>query len=358
MSINFKAKAEELDRNKQEAAKNGASFETVREYKNQKSAKNQEPDACIDFSKITLSEKALDDLAIEPRKALLGDWFCESDLGFICAKRGAGKTWLSLHMARALADGTACGPYHAAEPVRVLYIDGEMPLDEIRARNQSLREGSGDNLHFLSHQTFFDKTGKCFCLSETTMQKAVTDLCVAEGFRVVFLDNLTTLFGRVRENVADDWRDFVEGWLLELRRRRIAVVVVAHAGRNGEMRGTSKREDTAFWQIVLDPVEKCATEGAQFVSRFTKNRNPKADPPPLNWHFKPDGAKVMPTWREADPLQILRGWIEDGLDSCSEIAEEMGVTKGAVSKLAKRAEKAGWLRINHRRYTIAEGGGV
>ncbi len=36
-------------------------------------------------------------------------------------------------------------------------------------------------------------------------------------------------------------------WLLDLRRRKIAVVIVHHAGRSGEMRGTSKREDNVFW---------------------------------------------------------------------------------------------------------------
>ena len=83
-----------------------------------------------------------------------------------------------------------------------------------------------------------------------------------------------------------------------LRRRRIAVVIINHAGRNGEMRGTSKREDAAFWQIVLDPAEKQG-EGARFLSRFTKNRNTSADPLPLNWHFRPEGGRVVPTWSKA-----------------------------------------------------------
>jgi len=120
------------------------------------------------------------------------------------------------------------------------------------------------------------------------------------------------------------------------------------------MRGTSKREDAAFWQIVLDPAEKQG-EGARFLSRFTKNRNAAQDPVPLKWHFRPDGERVIPTFSEADTLQIFRGWVEDGLASCADIAEEMGVSKGTVSKLAKRGKDAGWLEIQDRKYVIIGG---
>ena len=43
--------------------------------------------------------------------------------------------------------------------------------------------------------------------------------------------------------------------------------------------------------------------------------------------------------------------VTDGMDSCRDIAEEMGVSKGAVSKWAKRAETLGRIRIDaHKRY--------
>ena len=257
-------------------------------------------------------------------------------------------------MARALAEGSACGPWQAHEKVKVLYIDGEMPLDEMRQRNQALRGEVGNNLSFLSHQVVFDRAERDLCLSDPAFQDAVTRLCEEQGYKVVFLDNQSTLITRVRENSADDWRDIIEGWLLGLRRRRIAVVIINHAGRNGEMRGTSKREDSAFWQIVLDPAEKQG-QGARFLSRFTKNRNASEDPLPLNWHFRPEGDRVIPTWSEADPLQVFRGWVENGLTSCADIADEMDVSKGYVSKLAKRAETAGWLKIEKREYRIIGG---
>ena len=49
------------------------------------------------------------------------------------------------------------------------------------------------------------------------------------------------------------------------------------------------------------------------------------------------------------------GMGENGLASCADIASEMGVSKGYVSKLAKRAENAGWLKIEKREYRIIGG---
>ncbi len=302
-----------------------------------------------------LNESTFDALDIPHRPALLGDWFLAGDLGFIYAPRGGGKTWIALALARALAEGGKCGPWQAHVPVKCLYVDGEMPLDEMRKRNQSLRGAAGDNLIFLSHQRNFDVGVDNLCLTDPESQNALTEFCVETGIKVLYLDNLSTLFTRVEENKADAWRDSVEGWLLKLRRHGVAVVIIAHAGRNGEMRGTSKREDCAFWQICLEPMEKSG-EGVRFTSRFTKNRNATEDPPPLKWHFRPDNGRVVISWEEADALQILRAHIEGGLETCSEIAEDMGIAKSTVSKLAKQAERAGWLKItgtgNQRHYKL------
>ena len=119
------------------------------------------------------------------------------------------------------------------------------------------------------------------------------------------------------------------------------------------MRGTSEREDAAFWIIRLDEVSGSDDQhGAKFVTRFVKNRNAPNDPASFEWNIRPDGRRVLATYREADNLILFRQWIEDGLDTCGEIAEEMGLSKGQVSKLAKKAEKAGWLKKVSRKYEL------
>lgn len=86
----------------------------------------------LDEAVVTSSE--LQKLELKPRGKLLGDWFCEGDLGFIFAFRGVGKTWFALRMAQALATGGKLGDWQAHESVKVLYVDGEMPPDLMRDR--------------------------------------------------------------------------------------------------------------------------------------------------------------------------------------------------------------------------------
>ena len=300
-----------------------------------------------------LSETEFDNLSIAERPSLLGDWFKAGDTGYIYGKRGLGKSWLALLMARALAESGTYGPWIGPRACRVLYVDGEMSADDLRARNSALRQKQGE-LMFLSHQVLFDRTRKALCLSDGAQQAELTGLCESTKIDVLILDNVACLFRGIEENSADDWRDQIENWLLDLRRRGIAVVIVAHAGRNtATMRGTSKREDAAFWIIRLDEVSGWdGQHGAKFVTRFVKNRNAPNDPASLEWSIRPDGKRVLVTHREADNLTLFRQWIEDGLETCGEIAEEMGLSKGQVSKLAKKAENAGWLKKVGRRYQL------
>jgi len=304
---------------------------------------------------VTSSE--LHDLELVPRKKLLGDWFCEGDLGFIFAFRGVGKTWFALGIARALTEGGKLGEWPAHERVKVLYVDGEMPPDLMRERDKGL-EGSTGELEFLNHEILFERTGKVLNITNPEVQQAITQRCVNSGTKVLVLDNLSTLASGMRENEADSW-ELVNNWLLDLRRRKIAVVIVHHAGRSGEMRGTSKREDNVFWIIALDDTKKNADDkrGARFISRFTKpSRNTQEEIPAYEWHFVTDtNAEVSISHKQAQTADVLRRLIEDGVTECNQIAQEMKVSPATVSRFAKKAIDAGWLRKVKREYVLAEG---
>ena len=201
------------------------------------------------LNRSVITSRELHDLTLIPRKKLLGDWFCEGDLGFIFAFRGVGKTWLALAIAQSLSTGGKLGDWQAGGPVKVLYLDGEMPPDLMRGRCEGLQASNG-NLYLLNHEILFERAGRVMNIANPEVQQAITAHCVASGVNVLILDNLSTLASGVRENEADSWEQ-VNYWLLDLRRRKIAVVIVHHAGRSGEMRGTSKREDNVFWIIRI-----------------------------------------------------------------------------------------------------------
>ena len=296
-------------------------------------------------------------LELRPRTKLLGDWFCEGDLGFVFAFRGVGKTWLALAIAQALSSGGKLGDWQAHERVKVLYIDGEMPPDLMRSRCKGLEAGS-NNLQFLNHEILFERSGKVLNVTNREIQDAITEKCIANGVKVLFLDNLSTLASGMRENEADSW-ELVNSWLLDLRRRKIAVVIVHHAGRSGEMRGTSKREDNVFWIIALDDAKKDADDkrGARFISRFTKpSRNTQEEVPAYEWHFVTDEATSVVSigCKLAQTMDVFLGLIEDGVTECGQIAQEMKSSPASISRLAKKAIDAGKIIKVNREYMLAE----
>jgi AAA domain/CHC2 zinc finger len=309
----------------------------------------------LNESVITASE--LRGLDLVRRRKLLGDWFCEGDLGFIFAFRGVGKTWLALGIAQALSTGGKLGAWQAHERVKVLYVDGEMPPDLMRSRSEGL-QATNANLHFLNHEILFERAGRVLNIANPEVQRAITERCTTTGAKVLMLDNLSTLASGVRENEADSWEQ-VNNWLLDLRRRKIAVLIIHHAGRSGEMRGTSKREDNVFWIIALDDAKKNVDDkrGARFISRFTKpSRNTQEEVPAYEWHFLTDEATgaVSIGCKQAQTMDVFRQLIEDGVTDCSDLAEEMKVSKGTISKWAHKAIREGWLRKEGRGYGLKE----
>jgi hypothetical protein len=155
---------------------------------------------------------------------------------------------------------------------------------------------------------------------------------------------------------AFDWEQ-VNNWLLQFRRHRIAVILIHHAGRNGEARGTSKREGATFWVIALNDAKKQAEDrtGARFVSLFTKpSRNTHEDVPAYEWGVTTDATTgaVEITCKPAQSLDVFRRCLEEGLSDNRQIAEEMRISPGQVSKLFKKARDQGWAEKDGRDYAL------
>jgi hypothetical protein len=317
-------------------------------------AEGQKPDGLFEaFSAGAIPFTKLKEVGIPPRRKIVGDWFCEADLSFVFAPRGLGKTWFSLGLASAIVGKATFGPWPVHDHAPVLYLDGEMPLESIEQRIAGM--GADDDLSVLSHEGLFHRTGKVLNLTDPEAQDAITRLCLRDGIKVLFLDNISCLFNGLKENGADEW-EMVLPWLLTLRRHRVAVIIVAHAGRNGQMRGTSRREDAAFSVLKLEEAQDAGTlkEGAKFILRFTKDRNSRTEQPAMEWTFTTgDDGKVSISTKEADGLAVMIEWVRDGLTGAREIAAEMGMSPGAVSKMAKRAIEAGRLRKEGRGYALA-----
>ena len=187
------------------------------------------------------------------------------------APRGLGKSWLGLSIGVAVASGRSLLRWNAPGPRRVLLVDGEMSLADLQGRLNAILLGIGaevpnDNFRILAA----DNTELGINLGSEEGQRGLEDQL--EGVDLLILDNLSTLLANGSEGASDAWLP-MQNWLLRLRRKGIAVLIVHHAGVNGKQRGTSRREDALDTVIALRrPADYSPEQGARFEVHFEKLR--------------------------------------------------------------------------------------
>jgi len=190
----------------------------------------------------------------------------------IYAPRGLGKSWLSLSMGVAVASGGSLLRWTAPAPRRVLLVDGEMQAADLQARLNAIMLGASaeipnDNLQILAADT----SERGINLGSLEGQQALEQHL--EGVDLLILDNLSTLMTTGSEGASDAWLP-MQNWLLKLRRKGIAVLLVHHAGVNGRQRGTSRREDALDTVIGLRrPADYSPAQGARFEVHVEKARS-------------------------------------------------------------------------------------
>jgi AAA domain-containing protein len=279
--------------------------------------KEQDEDQEQDWAQVLRAAIVMGDaigrVVLPSRQPIIADWFNEGDYALNFAPRGLGKTWMNLGLAVAICTRTKFGPYESLVDWPVLYLDGEMPFDLMKARILALHGSFPQKFAFLNHEVLFQQGQKTMNLTGSRIQEAVTAFCLDCGIRVVFVDNLSCLFGGLKENEADAWEP-VKSWLLTMRRHRIAVIVIHHTGRDPKnMRGTSRREDDAFWILRLEePADVIQREGARFVTRFTKCRGAAVEPLAYDWRIEPQpGGRVLVTFKESNSDDVIVAWVRE-----------------------------------------------
>jgi len=288
-----------------------------------------------------------DMLALDiPKRRRWIDWLSERGLAMVYGPRGVGKTQFMLGLALSLESGGEFLSWKIPEGVGVLYVDGEMAIDELRERAQK-QAGDRDlnNLYFLTSEMVYTKTGRDLVLTQEAFREAVMRLLEAHSdIKVVILDNISCLFSGISEDKKQDWEP-INAWLIQLRHRGLSVILVHHAGKSGEQRGTSGREDALDTIIALNwPVDPDPQEGCHFQLRFTKSRSVKGEAVQrLDIRLEEtDGAMV---WQfeplEASLFDQVCNLLAEGLDRPTDIAEELGISKGYASKLKRRVELTG-----------------
>jgi putative DNA primase/helicase len=301
----------------------------------------QQPKAAPDrLSPLCIHE--LFELEIPQRGMVLDPIIPEKGLAMVYAPRGVGKTHVACAISSAVATGTMFLKWQAPKPRKVIHVDGEMPAADLRERFRQTFEALGVT----------PDPGMLRVLPADLIELGIGNLASPEvqmeldrqldGVELLVLDNLSSLTSVIRDNDAESWTPIQE-WLLRLRRRGISVLIVHHAGKGGEQRGTSRREDVLDTSLSLRrPSDYEAPQGARFEVHFEKGRG-------IHGHLaKPFEARLevvegAASWsiREIEDVNLARvkALLEDGA-SIRDIADETGLSKSTVHRLKKQIDAA------------------
>lgn len=317
----------------------------------------QEEKETLDLQKALYSYDELINAEIPERRLLL-PWLPEGGLAMVFGQRGLGKTFFGLSLAAAAAQGQPFMKWHMNEPTGVLYIDGEMWLGDIRERikrfaGRPLRA----ELQTLSHERFFELFEKDLTITDSDVQEAMLEVLDASNdINLLVIDNLSSL-SRIREDKSDDWRHVMLPFLIACRRRGVAVVMIHHAGKGGDQRGTGAREDHLDTSIKLSlPDEADPSDGCHFRVDFTKNRGcfgKAIDPFTAKLEQMPYGGMewTIASIEQGDKDRLIRLITDAGEEGISvgEAEKELGLPQYKISRMRKQLDEEGIIQTSSKR---------
>lgn len=291
---------------------------------------------------LSVSAAELINAHLPPRELLVDPILPVKGLAMLYGPRGLGKTHVALGIAWAAASGGQFLKWQAPEPRRVLYVDGEMPAADMQERLRLIGSAPA-TLRFLLADMQDDP---------------MPDLGLAEGQErlerswdqppdLLVIDNLSSLASAARDNDAESW-SVMQAWLLKLRRMGVSVLLVHHAGKGGQQRGTSRREDVLDMVLALRrPSNYEPKDGARFEVHMEKARGVFGDATePFEAKLETNlGGNTAWTWTPVKDAEFERAvdLFNDGV-SAADAAEALGVSRATAFRMKKRALNEGLLK--------------
>jgi 5S rRNA maturation endonuclease (ribonuclease M5) len=301
----------------------------------------------------SIEDAILDDtefhsVELPEKRSILEPWLKEQSIALIPGWRGVGKTWFAMGLVDAITRGDPFGPWGVVESVPCLYLEGEMPAQDIRERFYGLgNRPKRESRLYIYSDAYANHLGlpRANLLSEKWRTK-MKSILTTRGIKLWVIDNIASLAGGMDENLKRDW-DPVNAWLLELRFAGIATIMLHHTNKEGGQRGTSAREDNIDTTILLKhPHDYTPEDGARFIAGFKKARVRTANLPLIadtQFQLTEDqNGQLVWSWgnvrrqTKAEVLQML-----DEGHAQKDIAELLGIHKGTVSKIRKTAINEG-----------------
>ena len=301
------------------------------------------------FEKAILLEDDFLNINVMEKKILLAPWLTEQSISLVTGWRGTGKTWFALGILDAVTNGTSFGPWQAGEPAPALFLDGEMPVSDVKDRLKSLStEKDRKAPLYIYCDAYANLLGlpRAHLLNSDWRSKLKKTLC-AKAIKLLVLDNLASLSPGLDENAKKDW-DPVNQWLLELRFAGISTLMLHHSNKDGGQRGTSAREDNIDVSLFLkSPADYVPEDGARFTIHFSKARVRTADLAEISdceMKLTEIDGKARWTWAtmKRKTKDMVLTMLDKGNDQ-KKIADALQVAKSHISQIRQRAINEGLL---------------
>jgi putative DNA primase/helicase len=269
-------------------------------------------------------------------------------LSMVYAPAGTGKTFFLLGLCASAAAGRPFLSWETPKPVKVVYLDFEMPASAMQQRLAGIVAGmdqapASDNLRLFTPD-LQDPDRPLPDLSTPEGQQEISPLI--QDADLIVVDNISSACRTGRENEAEQWIP-VQTWALRQRAAGRSVLFVHHAGKGGQQRGSSKKVDLLDLVLSLKrPADYDPTNGAQFEIHVEKGRHLQGDEGKAieaTLNTASDGRHSW-LWRtvESSTIEKVAELTREGL-SQKEIAEELQINKSSVSRAVKRAKADGLL---------------
>lgn len=283
---------------------------------------------------------------LPPRETLLHPWLPGQGLTMVYGGRGTGKTFFGIGVAYAVASSGSFLGWNADVAHGVLYLDGEMPAITMKDRLAKAIISNPKDISAPFHILTPDLQPSGMLDLGNRDDQAYLERYL-DGVKLIIVDNLSTLCRQGRENEGEGWLP-VQEWALRQRAAGRSVLFIHHAGKDGNQRGTSRREDVLDTVIALRrPKDYSQDKGACFELYFEKARGffgEDARPFEARLITLPDNSQewTIKTLEDSTEEKVAN-LLNDGVPQ-SDIPEMLGLSKGAISKARKRAIEKGLIK--------------
>ena len=290
-------------------------------------------------------------IPIKRRRTILLPFIKEGFIGMVFGPRGAGKTFFIMGCIEAIVTGGKFGPWECMNPVKSMFLDAELAHDDVVDRfSPLLSKVRKVELFIHSSAVDADRGYKTPALEDEKWREGFKKHLIDLGVKFFVIDNISSLTVN-DENAKDAWAP-INQWIISLRHAGITTFVVHHAGKSGDQRGTSGREDNMDVVIKLGlPTGYQTTDGCRFVVKFVKARMPRAELHDLK-EIEMSYSDETGTWSYGDveggnrdlKKEVLRLKNQDM--SYENIGNIVGRSKGTISNWVKKFKEDSFLNAD------------